>query len=138
MYVLVCIADDFQLETVVTVEGNLMLTVTLLTAILGPVKLRMKYTSAVQSDPEERNTSIAFENREEIVHEVSRSEVPFQQFRLQVALQVDGVVGPFVPELENASVNSKCSGMCWCCEPVPNNWLSTSYLHCRSIIGLLV
>ena len=106
-----CVSDDFQLGVVVTAEGNLMLTVTLQTAIPGPVKLRIKYTWAVQPVPVEQTTSTTFENRREIVHMVFRSEVPFQQFRFQVALVVDRVVGPFVPELENATVISKYSGI---------------------------
>jgi len=99
----VCVADDFQLGVVVT-EEDLMLTVTLQTAIPGPVRLRIKYTWAVQPDVVERTTSRTFENMREIVH---RSEVPFQPFRFQVALEVSGVVGPFVPKLENATVYSK-------------------------------
>jgi len=106
----VCVADDFQLGVVVTEEG-LMLTVTLQTASPGPVRLRIKYTWAVQPDTVERTTSTTFENMREIVHMVSGSEVPFQQFRFQVALQVGGVVGPFVPDLENATVYSKYSGI---------------------------
>jgi len=86
-YTLVCVADDFQLGVVVTEEG-LMLTVTLQTASPGPVRLRIKYTWAVQPDTVERTTSTTFENMREIVHMVSGSEVPFQQFRFQVALQV--------------------------------------------------
>ena len=105
------VADDFQLAVVVTAEGNLMLTVTLQTAIPGPVRLRIKYTWAVQPDTVELNTSTTFENVREIVHMVFRSEVPFQQFRFQVALQVDRVVGPFVPDLENATVISKYSSI---------------------------
>ena len=83
------VADDFQLAVVVTAEGNLMLTVTLQTAIPGPVRLRIKYTWVVQPGTVELNTSPTFENKREIVHMVFRSEVPFQQFRLQVALHVD-------------------------------------------------
>ena len=105
------VADDFQLEVDVTAEGNLMLAVTLQTAIPGPVRLRIKYTWAVQPVPVEQTTSTTFENRREIVHMVFRSEVPFQQFRLQVALQVGRVVGPFVPDLENATVIGKYSGI---------------------------
>ena len=108
---LVCVADDFQLAVAVTAEGNLMLTVTLQTAIPGPVRLRIKYTWAVQPDMVERTTNTTFEDMREILHTVFRSEVPFQQFRLQVALQVGRVVGPFVPELENATVISKYSGI---------------------------
>ena len=110
-----CVADDFQLGVVVTEEGNLMLTVTLQTAIPGPVRLKIKYTWVVQPDTVERTTSRTFENTREIVHEVSGSEVPFQQFRLQVALQVGGVVGPFVQDqdLENATVYSKYSGIAY-------------------------
>jgi len=44
----------------------------------------------------------------EIFHAVSRSEVPFQHFRIQVALEVGGVVGPF--GLENATIIGKYSG----------------------------
>ena len=89
------VADDFQLAVMVTAEGNLMLTVTLQTAIPGPVRLRTKYTWTVQPIPAELTTSTTFENMREIVHMVFRSDVPFQQFRFQVALVVDRVVGPF-------------------------------------------
>jgi len=110
-YILVHVADDIHLAAVVTAEGNLMLTVTLQTAIPGPVRLRIKYTWAVQPDTVERTTNLTFENLREIVHMVFRSEVPFQQFRLQVALVVGRVVGPCVPELENAAAYSKYSGI---------------------------
>ena len=101
-----CVADDFQLRVVVTEEG-LTLTVTLQSAIPGPVRLRIKYTWVIQPSTVEQNTNTTFENTTEIVHVVSRSAVPFQLFRLQVALVVGRVVGPFVPELENATVISK-------------------------------
>ena len=104
-----CVADDFQLAAMVTAEGNLMLTVILRTAIPEPVRLRIKYTWINQPVPVEQTTSTTFENMTEIIHAVSRSEIPFQQFKLQVALQVGGVVGPFGPE--NATVISKCSGV---------------------------
>ena len=103
-----CVADDFQLGVVVTEEGNLMLTVTLQTAIPEPVRLRIKYTRVAYPDQVERATNRTFsENSREITHE--ESELPFPQFRLQVALQVGGVVGPFGPDLENTTVISKCS-----------------------------
>ena len=105
------VADDFQLAVVVTAEGNLMFTVTLQTAIPGPVRLRIIYTCVVQPDTVERTTSTTFENMTEIVHMVFRFEGPFQQFIFQVALVVGRVVGPFVPELENATVISKYSGI---------------------------
>ena len=107
-YILVCVADDFQLGVVVIEEG-LMLTVRLQTAIPGPVRLSIKYTWIIQPDTVERTSSTTFVNRREIVHQISRSTVPFQQFRLQVALVVGRVVGPFVPDLENATVISKYS-----------------------------
>ena len=109
---LVCVADDFQLGVVVTEEG-LTLTVTLHSAIPGPVRLRIKYTWVVQPDTVEQTSSTTFENMTEIVHQISRSTAPFQQFRLQVALQVGGVVGPFVQDLENATVYSKYSGIAY-------------------------
>ena len=101
-----CVADDFQLRVAVTEEG-LTLKVTLQSAIPGPVRLRIKHTWVVQPDTVEQTTSTTFENMREIVHVVSRSSVPFQLFRLQAALVVGRVVGPFVPELENATVISK-------------------------------
>ena len=105
------VAGDFQLAFAVTAEGNLMLTVTLRTAIPGPVRLRIKYTWVVQPDTVERTTNTTFENMREIVHMVFRSELPFQQFIFQVALVVGRVVGPFVPDLEDATVISKYSGI---------------------------
>ena len=105
------VAGDFQSPFAVTAEGNLMLTVTLQTAIPGPVRLRIKYTWVVQPDTAERTTSTTFENMRATVQTVSRSTIPFQKFRLQVALVVGRVVGPFVPELENATVISKYSGI---------------------------
>jgi len=107
----VCVAGDFQLAVMVTAEGKLVLTVTLQTAIPGPVRLRIKYTWVVQPDTVEQTSSTTFENMREIVHQISRSAVPFQQFRLQVALVVGRVVGPCVPELENAAAYSKYSGI---------------------------
>jgi len=107
----VCVADDFQLGVVVTAEGNLMLTVTLQTAIPGPVRLSIKYTWVIQPVPVEQTSSTTFENMREIVHQISRSTVPFQQSKLQVALQVGRVVGPYVPDLENATVISKYSSI---------------------------
>ena len=108
-YALVCVADDFQLGVVVTEEGNLRLTVMLQNVIPEPVRLRIKYTWVIQPDQVERTTSRTFDNSGEIVHE--ESQVPFQQFRLQVALVVGRVVGPFVPDLKNATVISKYSGI---------------------------
>ena len=110
--VLCCTVADFRLEVVVTAEGNLMITVTLQVAIPGPVRLRILYTGIVQPiqvGQVEQTTRTTFENMREIVHEVSRSDVPFQQFRLQVALEVFAleVVGPFVPVLVNTTVISK-------------------------------
>ena len=102
------VAGDFQSPPfTVTSEGNLILTVTLQTAIPGPVRLRIKYTLAVQPVPAEQTTNTTFENMREIVHMVFRSELPFQQFIFQVALVVGRVVGPFVPDLEDATVISK-------------------------------
>jgi len=106
-----CVADDFQLTVMVTPEGNPMLTVMLQTAIPGPVRLRIKYTWVVQPSTVEQNTTTTFQNMRVIVHQISRSTIPFQQFRLQVALVVGRVVGPFVPDLENATVISKYSGI---------------------------
>ena len=108
-YTLMCVAGDFQLAVMVTAEGKLVLTVMLQTAIPGPVRLRIKYTWVVQPDAVEQTSSTTFENMREIVHQISRSAVPFQQFRLQVALQVGRVVGPFVPNLENVTAISKYS-----------------------------
>ena len=88
-----------------------MITVTLQVAIPRPVRLRIRFTGAVQPVQVEQTTSITFENMREIVHGVSKSVIPFQQFRLQVALQVGEVVGPFV-DLE--TVISKCSGIVPC------------------------
>jgi len=88
-----------------------MLTVTLQSAIPGPVRLRIKYTWGVQPDTAEHTTTTTFENMRATVQAVSRSTIPFQQFRLQVALQVGRVVGPFVTDLENATVISKYSGI---------------------------
>jgi len=78
------VADDFQLTVAVTAEGNLMLTVTLQTAIPAPLRLRIKYTWIIQPVMVEQTTSTTFENMRETVHMVFRSVVPFQQFRLQV------------------------------------------------------
>ena len=103
----------FQLRVMVTPEDNLMLTVMLQTAIPGPVRLRIKCTWVVQPGTVEQNTTTTFQNMREIVHQISKSTIPFQQFRLQVALVVGRVVGPFVPDLENATVISKHSGIAY-------------------------
>ena len=72
-----CVADDFRLRVVVT-EEVVIITVTLQSAIPGPMRLRIKYTWVIQPDQVERTTSRTFDNSGEIVHE--ESQVPFQQF----------------------------------------------------------
>ena len=63
------------------------------------------FTSAEANRTGARNsTSETYVNTSRITHEVPNSEVPYIQFKAQVALTVGSEVGPFVPNLDSAPV----------------------------------
>ena len=59
-------------------------------------------------------TSIAaFKNAERLFYQIPSSEVPFQCFRVQVALLVEGITGPLVPsDLNSAPIYGEL--LCYC------------------------
>jgi len=70
-----------------------------------PVRLRIIFTSAEAARTGTRNiTSETYVNTSTMIHEVPTSEVPYMQFKAQVALTVGNKVGPFVPDLDSAPV----------------------------------
>jgi len=75
-------------------------------SIPQPVRLRIVFTSAEAARTGTRNnkTSEFHFNESTMIHEVPNSEVPYIQFKAQVALMVESEVGPLVPILDSAPV----------------------------------
>ena len=74
-----------------------------------PVRLRILFTSAEAARTGTRNvtrnvTSETSVNTSRMIHEVPNLELPYIQFKVQVALTVGSEVGPFVPNLDSAPV----------------------------------
>ena len=74
-----------------------------------PVRLRILFTSAEAARTGTRNvtrnvTSETYVNTSRMIHEVPNLEVPYIQFKAQVALTMGSEVGPFVPNLDSAPV----------------------------------
>ena len=100
-------AGDFDLRVVITVDGDVQFFVTPLEGYLIPelTRLRIKFTSEedeTRGITSNTTSTAAFVNTERIFYQIPSSEVPFQRFKVQVAQLVDGVTGPFVPQLEAA------------------------------------
>ena len=102
-------AGEFDLRVEITVDGDVQVFVTPHEGYLIPelTRLRIKFTS----EEEERNgissnttSTPAFANTETIFYQIPSSAVPFQRFKVQVAQLVDGITGPFVPELESSQI----------------------------------
>ena len=100
-------AGDFDLRVVITVDGDVQFFVTPLEGYLIPelTRLRIKFTSEedrTKGITSNTTSTAAFVNTQMIFYQIPSSAVPFQRFKVQVAQLVDGVTGPFVPELESA------------------------------------
>ena len=100
-----CAASDFNFS--ITVEASVRFVVTLFEGYIipQPVMLRIILTSAEAARTGTRNiTSETYVNTSRMIHEIPNSEVPYIQFKAQVALTVGSEVGPFIPILDSASV----------------------------------
>ena len=102
-------AGEFDLLVVITVDGDVQFFVTPLEGYLIPelTRLRIKFTSeedGTKGITSNTTSTAAFVNTERIFYQIPSSAVPFQRFKVQVAQLVDGIIGPFVPELESAEV----------------------------------
>ena len=94
---------------VITVDGDVQFFVTPLEGYLIPelTRLRIKFTSEedeTRGITSNTTSTAAFVNTERIFYRIPNSAVPFQRFKVQVAQLVDGITGPFVPELESVPV----------------------------------
>jgi len=70
-----------------------------------PVRLRIVFTSAEAAHTGTRSiTSETYVNTRRMIHEIPNSEVPYIQFKAQVALTVGSEVGPFIPNLDSVPV----------------------------------
>ena len=103
------IAGDFEVRVVITVDGDVQVFVTLLEGYLIPelMRLRIKFTSEEEQTrgiTSNTTSTAAFVNTERIFYQIPSSAVRFQRFKVQVAQLVDGITGPFVPELESAEI----------------------------------
>ena len=92
-----------------TVAASVRFVVTLFEGYIipQPVRLRIVFTSAEAARTGTRNvtrTSETYVNTSRMIHEFPNLEVPYIQFKAQVALTVGSEVGPFVPNLDSAPV----------------------------------
>ena len=102
-------AGEFDLLVVITVDGDVQFFVTPLEGYLIPelTRLRIKFTSeedGTKGITSNTTSTAAFVNTERIFYQIPSSAVRFQRFKVHVAQLVDGITGPFVPELESAQV----------------------------------
>lgn len=108
-------AGDFGLDVDITTAGDTLLQLTL-APIPGTVRLRIKYISQENPDSTEQHMRIsngAFTNVSRITVDVPNSDVPYQRFKVQVALMVGSQQGPFVPEsLDSAITYGEFSCVC--------------------------
>ena len=74
--------------------------------ILEQTKLLMKFTDERSTITKNMTSPQAFVNASTVCLEIPRSRVPFQRFRVQVALKVRDEVGRFVPN-DNSRVYGK-------------------------------
>jgi len=58
----------------------------------------MKYTDESSTNSRNMSSEEAYMNTSRILLEVPRSRLPYERFRVDVALQVGGKVGPFVSD----------------------------------------
>ena len=60
----------------------------------------MKYTDEMSTRSRNMTSEQPYRNRSKILLEVPHSRLPYERFRVDVALQVGGEVGPFVSDSE--------------------------------------
>ena len=58
----------------------------------------MKYTDEMSARSQNMTSEEAYMNTSRILLEVPRSRLPYEHFRVDIALQVGGEVGPFVSD----------------------------------------
>ena len=89
-----------------TVAASVRFVVTLFEGYIipQPVRLRILFTSAEVARTRTRNVTSETYNTSRMIHEIPNLEVPYIQFKVQVALTVGSEVGPFVPNLDSAPV----------------------------------
>ena len=68
--------------------------------ILDQTSLLMRYTDESSTSSKNMTSEEAYMNTSKIFLEVPRSRLPYERFRVDVALQVGGEVGPFVSDGE--------------------------------------
>ena len=66
--------------------------------ILDQTRLLIKYTDESNTNSRNMTSEEAYMNTSRILLEVPRSRLPYERFRVDVALQVGGEVGPFVSD----------------------------------------
>ena len=108
-------AGDFDLDVDITTTGDTLFQLILLVPIPGTVQLRIKYISQENPDSTEqhmRRSNGAYTNVSRITADVPSSDVPYQRFKVQVALMIDNQQGPFVPEsLDSAQIYGEMSSL---------------------------
>ena len=93
-------ARDFEIIVTVTTDGDLHIRINFQDGyqILDRTRLRMRYTDEMSARSQNMTSERAFANKSTIRMEVPRSRLPYERFRVDVALQVGREVGPFVSD----------------------------------------
>ena len=96
---------------VITTGGDVQFHLTLPAAIPETLRLRIHFVAEDNMrNVQPRTSTGAYTNLTKIFYELQKSRVPLQRFKVQIALMVKNMIGPFVPpaaDLEFATVYGK-------------------------------
>jgi len=93
-------AGDFETVVTVTTAGDVFIRINFHEGyrILDQTSLLMKYTDERSARSRNMTSKQPYTNGSELLLEIPRSRLPYEQFRVQVALKVGNKVGPFVSD----------------------------------------
>ena len=93
-------AGDFNIVVSTTTARDMLIRINFQDGyrILDQTRLLMKYTDERSTESMNMTSEEAYMNRNKILLEVPHSRLPYERFRVDVALQVGDEVGPFVPD----------------------------------------
>lgn len=97
-YVSFLTANNFVLDIGITTGGDMQLRVSLQTAIQDNLRLVVQFRDADPIRPSravENTLNDNFINQREFEYVIKNEELPYSRFQVQLAMEVNGQVGPF-------------------------------------------
>ena len=93
-------AGDFETFVTLTTAGDMLIRINFQDGyrILDQTRLLIKYMDERSTNSRNMTSEEAYMNTNRILLEVPRSRLPYERFRVDVALQVGDEVGPFVSD----------------------------------------